>query len=292
MRPIPNNVRALCGAILIGVVALVYGVLELNWFEPANPFGDPVLQRARDDVIVAAVDRSAILRAQVYSEAVIKGLVQDGQPFDIDGEDGQQIVEELIDQRVLANEARRLGLDNDPTARPRLVLAQDRALSEILLRRLIEQRVTEDSLKALYDQQLETLRLDEEVRARHILVPTEDEARQLMARLRAGADFARLARTQSIDEASAKDGGDLGYFTRAAMVEPFADVAFSTSAGEVSEPFETQFGWHIVKVEDRRQRRAPTFEELRPQLLRFKTFEVVRSEIERLRSAATIDYLN
>ena len=152
--------------------------------------------------------------------------------------------------------------------------------------------MTEDSLKALYDEQLETLRLDEEVRARHILVPTEDEARQLMARLRAGADFARLARTQSIDEASAKDGGDLGYFTRAAMVEPFADVAFSTSAGEVSEPFETQFGWHIVKVEDRRQRRAPTFEELRPQLLRFKTFEVVRSEIERLRSAATIDYLN
>jgi len=291
MRAPTFGIVALWSLLCIGVTAYVLVALEFQWFERPAPFRDPVLQRADEDRILARVDRYPILYSQLYAEASSKGLTGSNGSLELEDKDVKRLLEELIDQRVLANEARRVGIDEDRSSQPRLALARDRTLSEILLRRLIESGVTEQSLRDVYDSQIDALQLNEEVRARHILVDDEEEAGTIARQIAAGADFGSLARRYSTDEATAAKDGDLGYFTRADMVKPFSDVAFSTPVGKVSAPFQTQFGWHILKVEDRRQRNPPSFEELRAEIVRYRTFEVVRKEIERLRKDASIDYV-
>ena len=123
------------------------------------------------------------------------------------------------------------------------------------------------------------------------MVKSRDAADELIAQLDLGADFEDMAIEHSIDSISGPNGGDLDYFTRSDMVGEFSDVAFSTPVGQVSKPFRSQSGWHIVKVEDRRMRAPPSFGVLRAQILRYRTYEVVQSEIDRLRDGASIDYV-
>lgn len=282
---------ALCGGLFMLVMVYVYGALELRWFDPAKPFDDPVLQSATTDGVVVWLNGSPILESQIFADAVSRGVVVDPADLDLTAKEIQEIVEAVIDQRLLANEARRRGLHLEPTSQPSLTLAEDRALSEVLLRRLIENQVTDQSLRRVYEDQVKLMEPTEEVRAQHILVETRAAADLLIAQLETGADFAALAKEQSIDPGSGPKGGDLDYFTRLDMVPEFSAVAFATPVGQISPPFKSQFGWHIVKVEDKRMRKPPSFDALRTQILRYRTYEVVRSEIDRLRQGASIDYV-
>jgi peptidyl-prolyl cis-trans isomerase C len=132
---------------------------------------------------------------------------------------------------------------------------------------------------------------EEEVHARHILVPTEDEAKAIEAELKKGADFAALAKEKSKDPGAA-DGGDLGYFTKDQMVPEFSEAAFKLDKGQISDPIHTQFGWHIIKVEDKRTKPTPTFDQVKVQLENYVAHRAQAELVDSLRKSAQIERLD
>ncbi len=200
-----------------------------------------------------------------------------------------RVLEELIDQRLLALEARRRGLHQSEEARRRLALAEERILGNVLVETAIADAVTDETIQRIYDEQIRLIPLGEEVRARHILVPTREEAVAIKALIDQGRDFAELAVAMSEDQATRLEGGDLGYFSREGILPAFGAVAFATSEGAVSEPFRTEFGWHVLTVVDRRRQPPPSLEALRPNIARFYTFDQLEALIEGLRVDAEIE---
>ena len=143
----------------------------------------------------------------------------------------------------------------------------------------------------VYDEAIKQVKNEEEVHARHILVPTEDEAKAILAQLKGGADFATLAKEKSKDPGAA-EGGDLGYFTKDQMVPEFAEVAFKLDKGQLSDPVKTQFGWHIIKVEDKRIKPTPTFDQVKGQIENYVAHRAQAQLVENLRSAANVERLD
>jgi peptidyl-prolyl cis-trans isomerase C len=129
------------------------------------------------------------------------------------------------------------------------------------------------------------------VHARHILVPTEEEAKKIEDQLKKGADFAELAKKESKDP-GASDGGDLGFFTKEQMVPEFSKVAFELEPGKISDPVKTQFGWHIIKVEEKRARKAPDFDQVKPQIEQYVTRKAQAEYVAKLRETAKVERMD
>jgi peptidyl-prolyl cis-trans isomerase C len=205
------------------------------------------------------------------------------------GAEFERVLDELVDQRLLALEARRRGLHQSEEARRRMALAEERILGNVLVETALADAVTEETIQRIYREQIRLIPLGEEVRARHILVDTRAEADAIAQLLAEGRDFAELAVAMSQDQATRLEGGDLGYFTREGILPAFGSVAFSTPEGEVSEPFRSEFGWHLLKVVDRRRQPPPSIEALRPNIVRFYTFDQLEALIDGLRTDAQIE---
>jgi len=200
------------------------------------------------------------------------------------------VLEQLINAKLVAAAAVKAKLADDPEVKDKLRRAEERALQEAYLSRRVHQSLSEDQLKQRYTKYLAENPPQDEVRASHILVASEAEAKDIIKQLKGGADFAKLAKDKSTDTAAAAQGGDLGYFSHDAMVPAFSDAAFALKAGEVSaEPVKTQFGWHVIKVADHRQSAAPTFEAIRPTLESDASQEAISSIIDELRSHAKVE---
>lgn len=180
----------------------------------------------------------------------------------------ERVLELMIERKMMSVFGRREKYDQDPEVKRRLAIAEDQIIREVYLDRLIRKYLTKERVRAHYDEVVRKNPPTKEVRARHILVDSESKAKELAAQAKNGADFAKLASKNSIGP-SAQRGGDLGYFTEGEMVKPFSDVAFKLKKGEVSAtPVKTQFGWHIIKVEDVRTRKVPPFEKVKVQMER------------------------
>ena len=163
---------------------------------------------------------------------------------------------------------------------------------ETLLQDAGKAALSDEAEHKVYDEAIKQVKNEEEVHARHILVPTEDEGqRRSLAQLKSGADFATLAKEKSKDPGAA-EGGDLGYFTKEQMVPEFAEVAFKLDKGQISDPVKTQFGWHIIKVEDKRTKPTPTFEQVKPQIENYDRARAQAELVENLRKTATIERLD
>ena len=198
-----------------------------------------------------------------------------------------RLIEFYIDQQLVVSAARGRGLENDAQVQEQMARLENELIRQAYLRDEIRDRVTEEQVRAAYDKSLETMVQEEEVRARHILVKTQDEAEALVRDLSDGADFAELAREKSTGP-SGPDGGDLGYFTAGVMVPEFSDAAFAMEAGEVSAPVQTDFGWHVIKVEDKRLKPLPSFEEMAPEIRDELSNDAVDEVLTELRGRATI----
>ncbi|MBV9701156.1 MAG: peptidylprolyl isomerase [Methylobacteriaceae bacterium] len=193
----------------------------------------------------------------------------------------------LIDSKLVAREAEKQKLGDAPGFASHLAYFRDKILMESLLGGIAKTAATDDVLKKTYDDAAKAQKPQEEIHARHILVPTEDEAKAALKRIQAGEDFAKVATELSKDPGS--EGGDLGYFTKDRMVPEFAEAAFKLKVGEVSEPVKTQFGWHIIKVEDRRMKPFPTFEQVHDQVVRYVVQKAQAELITKLRADAKIE---
>jgi peptidyl-prolyl cis-trans isomerase C len=196
----------------------------------------------------------------------------------------------IIEIRLLAAEAEAKGLDKDPDFQRRMQFLKDRALHSQVVEQEVSKAITDDQIRARYDKEMAETPPVNEVHARHILVKTKEEAEAIIKQLDGGAKFEDIAKEKSSDAGSGANGGDLGYFGPGQMVPEFEKAAFALDVGKYTEqPVQSQFGWHIIKVEDKRTQQPPAFDQVKSQvrslLLRDKYFDLVKS----LRSAAKVD---
>ena len=185
------------------------------------------------------------------------------------------LLEYLVEAHLFADAAAKNQLGSGKEFEERLAYYKLRALRDTFYEKKVRDAVTEAQAKAAYDEQIAKIAPEPEVRARHILVKSEAEAKELIKQLKAGADFFELAKKNSTGP-SADSGGDLGYFSRGQMVKPFEDAAFALKPGEISGPVQTEFGWHVIKVEDKRNHPVPAFDEVKDQLMA----SLVQNQIE------------
>ena len=200
----------------------------------------------------------------------------------------KDLLKSLIDTHLVATAARKDGLDKREKIVKQVRRIEDRVLYQAYLDERIVVAVTDEKLKALYKIFLTSKLDNEEIRARHILVETRDQAIDIIRQLNKGAHFADLAKIFSTGP-SARKGGDLGYFSRERMVPPFSEGAFATAVGEFTpKPVKTQFGWHIIKVEDKRTVKPKSFDQVKMQLRKELINDLVDSIVSELRNAASI----
>ncbi len=205
----------------------------------------------------------------------------------------RQLTDRAVTERAFLIAARKVGLDKDPEVARRIRRAEEQELQQALLTRELAALVTDAAVRQRFDRDNAGRRGEEEVHARHILVRTETEARQVIADLaRPGADFAAIAKQRSIDP-GAQNGGDLGFFKKGDMVPEFANAAFALQAGQTSTtPVRTQFGWHVIRVEARRTAPPADFDEVKDTLRRQLMEEQVGVVVNRVRSQANIERLD
>lgn len=198
------------------------------------------------------------------------------------------VLQQVINRHLMSEQGYEAGLQSSEEVVRRLAAVERRLVQEAWIMAELESRLTDERLREDYEEAVAALGEEDEVRARHILLESEEEAREAIARLDAGEDFVELAQELSTGP-SAGEGGDLGYFTEDVMVEPFARAAFALEVGAHSaDPVETQFGWHVILVEDRRRLEPPSFEEVRAELMQNVQQEIIREIIAELRESSQI----
>jgi peptidyl-prolyl cis-trans isomerase C len=243
-----------------------------------------------DDPVVAVVDGAEVHRSDV--EAVARALPEQYRQVPLPQMYGM-LLDRAIDFRLLANAAEQQDLGEDPDVQTALAQARASVLRDAYIRQRIEEGTTTEKLQARYDEIKDDEGFaEEEVRARHILVGSEDEAKAVITELAGGGDFAALAGEHSVDPSARSNGGDLGFFRRGQMVPEFAEAAFSLEPGQRTEaPVQTQFGWHVIEVLERRTA-APSFEETEPRLRQELAREIVIALVADLRDDAEIERFN
>jgi peptidyl-prolyl cis-trans isomerase C len=203
------------------------------------------------------------------------------------------VLNAMVNNKLLDDAARKEGLQNDPDVKRAVHEAEEVILRKAWMAKKLDATITDAILKQGYDQYVQHFKPEEEVHARHILVDSEDLAKSIIADLKSGANFEDLAKAKSKDPSAQKNGGDIGYFTKSEMVPEFAKVAFSLKPGEISpEPVKTQFGWHVIQVEDRRQSSPVSFEEAKPMLRQQAAEQLVQQLVGDLRAKAQVSMFN
>ena len=203
------------------------------------------------------------------------------------------VIERMISNRLIVDEARRLGIQDSPAFLAELARLEEDLLQRLYAESLVQQAVTQETVTEAYDAWAASLTangLPLEVHASHILVATSDEAQEITLSARQGEDFADLARSHSIGPTGPK-GGDLGWFRAGMMVAEFEEAAWTLAPGEISDPVETRFGWHVIKVHDRRTMEVPPFDSVEATLRQELARQAIADDVERLRSAAAIEIL-
>jgi peptidyl-prolyl cis-trans isomerase C len=197
----------------------------------------------------------------------------------------------LIDMKIVSKAAEDKKVADSDEFKRRLAFARNRLLMDQLLAQEGKAATTDEAEKKVYDDAAKQISGEQEVRARHILVETEDEAKAVKAELDKGADFAELAKKKSKDP-GASDGGDLGFFTKDQMVPEFSAVAFALEPGKISDPVKSQFGWHIIKVEEKRNRKPPEFDQVKSQIEAYVTRKAQADYVAKLREGAKIERMD
>ena len=197
----------------------------------------------------------------------------------------------LIDMKIVAKAAEDKKVENNEDFKKRLAFTRNRLLMDSLLATEGKAATTDEAMKKVYEDASKQITGEQEVHARHILVETEDEAKAVAEELKKGADFAELAKKKSKDP-GASDGGDLGFFTKDQMVPEFSTVAFALEPGKISDPVKSQFGWHVIKVEEKRNRKAPEFEQVKAQIETYVTRKAQADYVAKLRETAKVERLD
>lgn len=242
-----------------------------------------------DDKVLATINGKPITDADIAVADSEVGADMGSMP---DAQKRMSLIEFLIDNQLFAEAAEGEKLAQGPEYENRITYLKRRALRELYFEKVIKAAVSDDDAKKLYDEQVKLLKPEEEVSARHILVESEEKAKELKDKLNSGGDFAALAKENSKDPGSKDNGGELGFFSRGQMVPQFEEVVFKLQKGEVSDPVKTQFGWHLIKVDDRRVKQPPAFEVVKDRIVQSLLLRKAQESAVGLRSKAKIEYVD
>jgi peptidyl-prolyl cis-trans isomerase C len=240
---------------------------------------------SQDKIIVATVDGDNIYSSDVA--AMFQTLPDQYRQAGL-GQMADQIVERLIEQTLVSNAASKSGMAETPEVKRRIKIVSDGVLQQMYLENKIGEQLTDETLKAAYREQISSAKRPEEIRARHILVKTEAEAKKIITELGVKGDFAAAAKKHSTGPSGTK-GGDLGFFSDGMMVPEFSKAAFALKTGEFTKvPIKTQFGWHIIQLEERRKAEAAPFNEVAPKLRQELSRKAYEKVVGDLRAKAKI----
>ncbi len=287
--PFANSSLVRAGLVALGLAAAGLAVAQTN--RPAAQSRAPAAQSQAPaaqpgDKVLARVDGSPVTEADVALAADDPALslpaMDEAQKRDI-------IVGYLVDLKIGAKAAEAAKVGEGPEFARKLAYARDKALLDAYLDQESKKAVTPEAARKLYDETVKGITPESEVRARHILVENEEEAKKAAARVKGGEDFAKVAGELSKDPGSKTDGGDLGFFTKDRMVEAFAEAAFKLETGQISDPVKSQFGWHVIKVEEKRTKPVPPFEELKEQVDTYLGRKTQQDLILGLRQSAKVE---
>lgn len=232
-----------------------------------------------------------------YSEImeIWKGLFQGAAAPDFSSFDEnirQNVLRGIVSERLIYKEAVKSGFDKNEDIKKRIENLQKQLIMQGFVENKAKSLVTDEQVKALYEEKLAASKGQEELKARHILAATEEEAKKLEADLKKGGDFEKMAKEKSTDKGSGASGGDLGWFGKDKMVSEFFDAAFKLKKGEISAPVKTSFGWHIIKLEDRRPLKTPSLEESKEALKAELTNKAMQEYVGGLLKSASIKYFD
>jgi peptidyl-prolyl cis-trans isomerase C len=241
----------------------------------------------QENRIIAKVDGTSITEedVRIALDELNAGLPQQMGP----PERRQYAIDYLIDLKIVAGAAAKEKIADTADFKKRLDQTRDRLLMESLLTREGDKGTTDVAMKKFYDESVASLKSGQEVKARHILVEKEEEAKAALERLKKGEDFSKLAAELSKDPGSGKEGGDLGWFEKERMVPEFAEAAFKLDKGGVSDIVKTQFGFHIIKLDDKRDKAPPPFDDVKEQLKRYLMQKAQQDYVLKLREGAKIE---
>lgn len=292
-----TKLKTFAGALMLGS-ALALGSMAALAEDAAAPAADAAATPAADaaapaapaqptpDTVLATVGGSTITEADL--NYVAEDLQQQLQSVPQD-QQRAFLLSVLIDMRLMAKAAKDAGLDKSAEYKARLTYLEDRTLRREFFSKNIASAVTEDAVKAAYDKYVAEYKPVEEVHARHILVATEEEAKAVKADLDAGKPFEVEAMAKTTDPSGKQNGGDLGFFQKGQMVPEFEQAAFAMQPGQVSDPVKSQFGWHIIKVEEKRTTKPEPIEQLAQQLGQQVMFETYDAEMKKFREANVVE---
>jgi len=243
---------------------------------------------AAQDAVVAKVNGKTITEADMRLAEAELGSDLGSLP---DVTKRRVLAEFLIENQLFADAAEAQKLAAGPDFNERMQYWRRRSLRDLYFDKTVKDTVSDAEAKNFYDSQVGSAKT-EEVRARHILVESKEKARELFEKVAYGTDFAELAKQHSKDPGSKDQGGDLGYFSKGQMVPQFEEAAFKLQKGEVSQPFETQFGWHIIKVDDRRAGQAVPYDAVKDRILATIIHQKAQKIAGDLRTKAKIEYID
>ncbi|MFQ5563204.1 MAG: peptidylprolyl isomerase [Parvularculaceae bacterium] len=278
-----------------GVVLIVAGLWIVDELRSAPGRPDSASQREQapidaEDPILARVDGRYVHLSEVEVAARAQGALREDEHLTAEAAFARDLVKAFVEQRLLAGAAVDAGLHRSTPISRRIGAARDRILAAAFMESRIKEAVTAESVRALYRSQSGVTALGDEIRARHILVETKEEADAVIKELDGGGDFADLARERSLDRATAPLGGEIGYFTKDMMAPAFSHAAFAAAKGEIAPPFETEFGWHVLEILDRRPTRRASFARVRTDIERFLTLRTIDSTLAQLAEKSDVVY--
>lgn len=241
------------------------------------------------DTVVAKVNGQAITEADMrYAENEL-GAELANLPPEVKR---RALAEYLIDNALFATAAEGAKLSATPEFEQQMGYLKRRVLRELYFNKTLKDTIKEDEAKKIYADRVAQLKPEEEIAASHILVDSEDKAKELHAKIAAGADFAQVAKENSTDTGSKDQGGSLGYFGRGQMVPEFEAAAFKLEKGQISDPVHTSFGWHIIRVDDRRKKEPPTYAAVKETILNSLVVRKAQDAANEMRGKAQIEYVD
>ena len=240
-----------------------------------------------DDAVVAKVNGVDIKQSDLdFAASEVGAQLANFPPQDR----RRMLLQFVMENELMAQAAVQAALDSGSSFDDRLKYHKRRALRDAYYDKSVRNAVPDEEAKKIFDAKIAGMKPEEEIHARHILVATEAEAKEVKERLLKGEDFATVAKEKSKDPSA--EGGDLGFFGRGQMLKPFEDAAFALKVGEVSDPVQTQFGWHIIKVEEKRTRPLPTFDQVKDTIISQLTAQKAKDTLKQLHDAAKIEIID
>lgn len=288
-----STLSALLVSTVIGASVVGYGMLSHADEKPKAEASETKTGTKKDDYVVLKYKGGEMKRSEldkVWASMFPGKDVPDYDSFDDNVK--AEILKNIARERLVLAKAESKGTQHTDAVKEQLEALKKQIVIQVYLKSILDDIVPEKDVKKEYETLKEKFAGKEEVKASHILVENEEDAKELYKQLKDGADFAEVAKEKSIDTGSGTKGGDLGYFTKERMVPEFAEAAFKADEGEITEPVKSDFGWHIIKVEDKRPVQPPKYDEVKERIQQSLANEAVERYVNNLLKESKVQYFD